>query len=123
MFASGQSVTPAPPQVGVIRPVARDMPDSAPKVKKVLAENKTKTNSVLVSNLNKVNNNRTEENRDPRKEVIVIDKEVLVPVDPWTSQGQVPHIQPCLTITSPKIPNPLTAPDCPTLPMTTPDCS
>ena len=76
------------------------MPDSAPKVKKVLAENKTKTNSVLVSNLNKVNNNRTEENRDPRKEVMVIDKEVVVPVDPWTSQAQVSHIQPCVTNTS-----------------------
>merc|ERR1719490_89489 len=71
-----------------------------PKVKKILSENKTKTNSVLVSNLNKVNNNRTEENRDPSKakdslviekakETLVIEKDpVFVPVESWLAQAQ-----------------------------------
>merc|ERR550517_292925 len=89
-------------EVGVIRPISREAQDAGPmpKVKKILSENKTKTNSVLVSNLNKVNNNRTEENRDPSKakdslviekakETLVIEKDpVFVPVESWLAQAQ-----------------------------------
>jgi len=91
-----------PKQVGVIRPISREAQDAGPmpKVKKILSENKTKTNSVLVSNLNKVNNNRTEENRDPSKakdslviekgkETLVIEKDpVFVPVESWLTAAQ-----------------------------------
>jgi len=91
-----------PKQVGVIRPISREAQDAGPmpKVKKILSENKTKTNSVLVSNLNKVNNNRTEENRDPSKakdsiviekakETLVIEKDpVFVPVESWLAAAQ-----------------------------------
>ena len=77
----------------MIRPISRDAQDIQPvtKAKKILSENKTKTNnSVLVSNLNKVNNNRTAENRDPQKETLVIEKDpVLVPVESWGSNTQV----------------------------------
>merc|ERR1719295_2199042 len=89
-------------KVGVIRPISREAQDAGPmpKVKKILSENKTKTNSVLVSNLNKVNNNRTEENRDPSKakdalviekakETLVIEKDpVFVPVESWLNAAQ-----------------------------------
>jgi len=87
-------------QVGVIRPISREAQDAGPmpKVKKILSENKTKTNSVLVSNLNKVNNNRSEENRDPSKDSVVIEKAketlviekdpVFVPVESWLANPQ-----------------------------------
>jgi len=97
-----------PKQVGVIRPISREADainkttdlmsqrDLKPAVRNTSSENKTKTNVVNVSKLNKVNNNKTVDHDKSKhqKETLIIEKDpVFVPVESWieNTQNKKPH--------------------------------
>ena len=66
--------------------------DLKPAVRDSLSENKAKTNTVHVSNLNKVNNNKTVEhdNSKHQRETLIIEKDpVFIPVETWIENTQV----------------------------------
>jgi len=88
-----------PKQVGVIRPITRDTDPgnktgewmSQGNLKPVVGEKKSKSSSAQVSNLNRINNNKTAEHE---KETLVIEPDpVFVPVESWTehTQNKKPH--------------------------------
>ena len=86
-------------QVGVIRPISRDTEPgykttelSSDLVRDPFSEKKTKGSSAHVSNLNKINNNKTAEHDKVRhqKETLIIEKDpVFVPVESWKENTQV----------------------------------
>ena len=66
--------------------------DLKPAVRNTSSENKTKTNVVNVSKLNKVNNNKTVDHDKSKhqKETLIIEKDpVFVPVESWIENTQV----------------------------------
>jgi len=97
-----------PKQVGVIRPISRDSDvinkttdlmsqcDLKPTVRDTFSEKKNKASPAHVSNLNKINNNKTIERESPKhqKETLIIEKDpVFVPVENWkeNTQNKKPH--------------------------------
>jgi len=86
-----------PKQVGVIRPISRDTDpgykttELSSHVREPFSEKKTKGSSAHVSNLNKINNNKTAEHDKVRhqKETLIIEKDpVFVPVESWIENTQ-----------------------------------
>ena len=66
--------------------------DLKPSVRNTTSENKTKTNVVSVSKLNKVNTNKTVDHDKSKhqKETLIIEKDpVFVPVESWIENTQV----------------------------------